>query len=236
MTRSQGKPPPAHVKNFLVKEAAKNPMRTNAVLSEMALEEFGETVDISTVSRYRREKGIPSSRTAYQAATSIVLASKRDTDLFLRLIEKINLPAPGMIFIGETVWSTGVGSIGSSQDPVWVRHDKGKLVDCWLTSGERHRLRDLLNIRSLQSQLAEILDHGKATVQRIASHNAGIVYGDGPIPISEAVELSKMKNPNKFTGVDRDAYELWEEYLKLAKLIENFKIGVQEHLLAIPPG
>lgn len=234
MIGNRGKRPKQTQIDYIVDLMRRSPTLTDREVSEEAENRFGRRLDPVTIGRYRRKAGILSSREARAAVeTSIVLSP--DQLVHIRgLIEKIVVPPPDAIRLSDSMWEVGIGRIGAGRTKMWIEHVRGKLIRCWLTAKEESWLQQALATDSLRESFIELMVQGRATIQKIIRHNSAIDLGQGAIPISEVLELSRIRDPKTFSALDKPPYELWVEHVALLKAIELFRLDVEEHFT--PPG
>ena len=152
MIENSGKPVSASNKEFFLRAAREDMTRTNEALSAMGLAKFGRKVDQTTIGGFRREAGILSSREARAAAQAKTELSSNQLEYLRGLIEKIIVPSPDTIRLSDSMWEVGIGRIGVTPTKMWIEHERGKLIRCWLTAKEESWLQQALTTGSVRTQ------------------------------------------------------------------------------------
>lgn len=234
MIEHSGKRVPQKMRDHFLALAREDPTLTNAELSQKTSEIFERKVDRTTVGVYRRRAGIQSSKKARAAVKSKIVLSATELENLRRLVEKITLPPPDAMRMTDTIWATGLGHVGTARRKLWIEHIRGKIAQIWLLNTDEEWLLQALPSDSLRELFAELMGQGRATIQKIITHNSAIDNGQGEIPISEVLELSRTRDPKTFNALDRPPYELWLEHVALAKAVELFKLAVETHFSPPP--
>ena len=220
----QGKPVPPKMKAFIIEAARDNPTRTNADIGKMVEESFGGAPDLSTIAKFRREAGIPSSRkAASQVLTTPPLTSEKK-DYVQKLLEKFTLPHPDQLRLTDVIIGVGEGTIGPQSKKVYIRLDGLKLTECWLSAVEVESLMNALTkMQDLQPMFSSVHEQGIKIVGDILGHNQGIDFGNGESSFGELLQLLESNKPESLGPFEQHAYRLWNRYTTFGKELSEFR-------------
>ena len=236
MTGVQGKSPSPDVKKFLIKAASDDPTRTNAEIREMAGRKFKWSPDITTIGRYRKQAGIPSSRTA-KAATKLQPGLTRDERNYaVGLLDRIHTPDPNHLRLTDIVVAVGEGEVGPPNQRIHVRFNGKSLVECWLSEKEMTALLTLFKDLKSRNKFVSLMKRGTRIFNDTLRHNQSIDLGSGGTAFSELSQLLESVKPEKLGEVDRPAWEIWDQYKTFGKDLVNFKREIEDYFSPLATG
>ncbi|MBN4064603.1 hypothetical protein JYU04_02590 [Dehalococcoides mccartyi] len=229
MSGKQGKPVPPHIKQFILDTAEADPTLTNSDVKRVTEEKFNRPVDSSTVAKFRREAGIPSSRkAASQVPTSPLLTNDRQISV-QKLLNKLVQPHPDQLRLTNVIIGVGEGAIGPQGKKVHIRLDGLKLTECWLSAVEvKYLVTALTKIPDLQAMFLSVLEQGIEIVNDILGYNQGIDFGNGESSFSELLQLLENNKPENLGPFERNASRLWNRYTSFGKELADFRRRFEE--------
>ncbi len=220
----QGKPVPPKVKAFIIEAARDNPTRTNADIGKMVEESFGWSPDLSTIAKFRREAGIPSSRTARKLAPTTPPLTGDQQAYVKKLLDKFTIPHPDQLRLTDVIIGVGEGTIGPQSKKVYIRLDGLKLTECWLSAVEVKSLMNALTkVPELHVMFSAVLEQGIDIVGDILGHNQGIDFGNGESSFGELLQLLESNKPESLGPFEQHAYRLWNRYTTFGKELSEFR-------------
>ena len=226
MTGKQGKPTPEPVIDFIVQAVTDCPSRTNATIKVMLTKEFRWAPTISTISRYRVDKELPSSRKANKEAKAkrSTQLTQKQRDHVIKLMDKFHLPSPDRLRPTDMISAVGEGKIGPEKELIYIRRIDKKLVECWLSGVEVKSLTGALSkMPGLQAQFSSVHEQGIRIIDDILGYNYRIKIGSGDNSFKRLEELLQGTKPESLNPYDRATFELWNRYISFGKTLANLK-------------
>lgn len=228
----QGKPIPARMKTFILEAARDDPSRTNSDIKKLTEETFEWSPDASTISKFRREAGIPSSRNAAGEVSTIASLPSDQQNYAQKLLYKLVLPHPDHLRLTEMIIGVGGGSIGPPDKQIHIRLNRLELAECWLSAMELKWLMNALaKVPDLQARFLSLFEQGLDIVNDILGHNRAIALGNGESSFGEMLQLldgTTTDSPGQF---EQAAYQLWNQYTAFGKELAEFKRRFEESQL-----